>query len=344
MVSSLPNRRNGFTLVELLVVIAIIGILVGMLLPAVQMVREAARRTSCTNNVRQMNMACINYQSSHLRFPSGVTMMNLADGTGSSVGGSWFGAIMPQMELQNVVNQMMVADGNIDTDEDLIHACGNFATANPISNFFCPSATQEDRIANDPVRRGAAAHYIGSGGPGVNSFAQSYDFYDPGSPNGPIGLNGLFSPFTPDLTRQLPAYSYRNAIKFADIRDGTSNSIAIGEISRTDVPTTGFKPHRASWVFGGDGYVNAVGGRAGYVPTSIYAVRSFGTNRINENRDFLNNVVEQNTQCFSSNHPGGAIISMADGSTRFTSDGIQLDELLALSSISGGEPITLDAL
>lgn len=344
MRSSSHEARDGFTLVELLVVIAIIGILVGMLLPAVQMVREAARRTSCTNNIRQMTLACVNFQSTHLRFPPGAGMMQLADGSGSTVGGSWFGSILPQMELQNVADQMAAADTNVDNNDDLIHACGQFATANPIRNFFCPSSTKLDQIANAPERRGAAAHYIGSAGPAVNSFAQSYDFFDPGSPNGPIGLNGLFSPYTPDLTLQDPVYSYKNAVKYSDIRDGSSNTIAVGEISRSNNQTTGFIAHRVSWVFGADGFVNTSNATPGYVPIRIFAVRSFGNNRINENRDFLNNIGEQNTQSFSSNHPGGAIFSMADGSTRFFHDGMDIGELLALSSVSSGEPVTLDTL
>ena len=70
--SILTNNRSGFTLVELLVVIAIIGILIGMLLPAVQSVREAARRTQCMNNIRQLSLAALNYESAHMHFPSGV--------------------------------------------------------------------------------------------------------------------------------------------------------------------------------------------------------------------------------------------------------------------------------
>ena len=78
---NLTARKRAFTLVELLVVIAIIGILIGMLLPAVQSVREAARRTQCLNNLRQVTLACLNYESARSRFPPGM----LEEGSGPGV-------------------------------------------------------------------------------------------------------------------------------------------------------------------------------------------------------------------------------------------------------------------
>ena len=92
------NERQAFTLVELLVVIAIIGILVGMLLPAVQQVREAARRTSCLNNARQLVLANHNYQSANLKFP---TVAPFITGKGNR---SWVAAVLPFIEQQNVAD------------------------------------------------------------------------------------------------------------------------------------------------------------------------------------------------------------------------------------------------
>ena len=107
--SQLTNNRRpeGFTLVELLVVIAIIGILIGMLLPAVQSVREAARRIECGNKLRQMGVACHNYESGFMKFPPGGTNLASPFGGGAvSPGGySWMGAIFPFIELGNIWDQ-----------------------------------------------------------------------------------------------------------------------------------------------------------------------------------------------------------------------------------------------
>jgi prepilin-type N-terminal cleavage/methylation domain-containing protein len=100
------SLRRGFTLVELLVVIAIIGILVGMLLPAIQQVREAARRASCQNNLKQMILACHNFETANNRFPCGVGLIPLPMGKLSVESGSWLSSILPQMELQNLADEI----------------------------------------------------------------------------------------------------------------------------------------------------------------------------------------------------------------------------------------------
>ena len=102
--------RSGFTLVELLVVIAIMGILVGMLLPAVQSVRAAARRSACQNNLRQIGIALLNYESAHQKFPPGRTWTVTEEGDSDSdpdrIGYSWFAQILPQLEANNLFDQI----------------------------------------------------------------------------------------------------------------------------------------------------------------------------------------------------------------------------------------------
>ena len=110
------NKRSAFTLVELLVVIAIIGILIGMLLPAVQQVREAARRITCANNLRQLALACLNYESAHMHFPPGTSFkgpdptLPRSNRPGRGIGWSWTTQAMPFMEQNNLYEQLEFND------------------------------------------------------------------------------------------------------------------------------------------------------------------------------------------------------------------------------------------
>ena len=171
---SLSARKRAFTLVELLVVIAIIGILIGMLLPAVQSVREAARRTQCMNNLRQVTLACLNYESAHGHFPPGM----LEEGSGPGVDPQRLGVfcfLLPYMELQNVADlvepdldrRRLGDDGNGNGewwDYDPSGTGGlntRFCSQIKIPTYECPS----DQIAASVALIGVA----GEGQNGTNS-------------------------------------------------------------------------------------------------------------------------------------------------------------------------------
>lgn len=153
-------KRKAFTLIELLVVIAIIAILIALLLPAVQQAREAARRTQCKNNMKQLGVALHNYHDSHLRFPAThileLNMTGAADYDGYSWAQGWQSAIFPQIEqgqlarrLNNnggVANQAFVIPGGTETIADLT------ATAMPF--FTCPSAVVLDTRVTSTVPAG----------------------------------------------------------------------------------------------------------------------------------------------------------------------------------------------
>lgn len=133
------KSRRGFTLVELLVVIAIIGILIGMLLPAVQSVREAARRTECLNNMRQVGLAAINYESAHMHFPTqgAVNGSFFRGGLNRATAGaenfSWIFQVLPFMEQQNLANRR-AATGGLGVD-----ANGFSLVGEAVPNLSCPS-------------------------------------------------------------------------------------------------------------------------------------------------------------------------------------------------------------
>jgi len=126
------KQRRAFTLVELLVVIAIIGILVGMLLPAVQSVREAARLTSCKNNIRQLSLACQNYQSANEKYPPGWR----ANTSPSEYGWGWNSAILPFLDQNNVYEK-------IDFNEKLLEPINEAAVGSEIKGFLCPTSTND---------------------------------------------------------------------------------------------------------------------------------------------------------------------------------------------------------
>lgn len=310
--SSMHSRtRRGFTLVELLVVIAIIGILVGMLLPAVQQVREAARRASCLNNMRQVILACHNYQSSNLRFPPGA---NSANRFGLDIGSF-------NLDILSYIDQVNLKDA---------FKNGDFATFEEVSEsvplFLCASSTQDDENATETA--GFATHYYGCAGPiGDNPNGDPYRQSTTAGSEGNIGLLGMFSPSTsasrtPVIAADpgLLSYSRKNAKNFEDCRDGSSNTIALLESSRSE--TDDYTPRRRAWAYGAR--FNS-GGELTEV-TSANSIAD-GINR---------NTTLWNVQSSGSNHPGGCQVAMVDGSAKFLNENVDIDLCKAAGSIKDG--------
>jgi prepilin-type N-terminal cleavage/methylation domain-containing protein len=199
-------RRKAFTLVELLVVIAIIGILVALLLPAIQAAREAARRTQCNNQMKQLGVALHNYHDTFNLFPPG----------GLSAGNrlAWTVLILPFIEMEAMHS---LVDFNARTGNGYDAAAVNINTLKP-APYLCPSAVRAKSFENGSTTI-YTTHYYGIMGPkGTNtSTGTNYSADNAGDTHGGFATQGV-------LLR-------RDSVRFADILDGTSNTFLVGESS-----------------------------------------------------------------------------------------------------------------
>jgi len=213
-----PNPKSGFTLVELLVVIAIIGILIALLLPAVQAAREAARRMQCSNNLKQMGLAVHNFHEAH-----GAIVPAHLSGCGH-VG--WGVLIMPYLEMQTVVDQ-------IDLDRSW-YSMPHEAVEWQVSAYYCPSRSRSVRLSKDENGRygynhpngGALSDYAICAGDG-----SYYPWYQ--HPGNSLGVSPGVA-YRPDLVHNPPGvdkitWDWTYMLKFRDVPDGLSKTLLIGE-------------------------------------------------------------------------------------------------------------------
>lgn len=299
-------RRSAFTLVELLVVIAIIGILIALLLPAVQAAREAARRMSCTNNLKQIGVALHNYHDTHRKLPIGWLGFDAGGGADfeGDPGWAWSTRILPFME------QQALYDSLIDMDLPVTAAANDQARVTVVSTFICPSdvgddvfdlmnAVDEETEGTTVVTRLAKSNY-----PGVFGTQDIHSVCEPGSPgyNGCRG-NGMFS-----LNRSLA---------FRDITDGLSNTFMVGERWSKWVHSTWTGVVPGGW----------------HAPARVVAVAS---DEFPPNSEAN---VEQQTHNFSSYHPAGANFLLSDGHVQLITETIDLSVYNALCTRAGGESV-----
>ena len=307
------HKRKAFTLVELLVVIAIIGILVALLLPAVQAAREAARRSQCLNNLKQLGLALHNYSDTQRTFPpAGIGTNQL----------SWLVLILPFIEQAPLHDQFNFNEGYFQDwksgiPEKQVHGLIR------IDGFLCPSGTDDLtgwKHANAQVPQGSGiepytCHYLGVMGPrGANPYTgETYEILAGTKSYGGYGQQGA-------LTFPWPA-------KFADFTDGTSNTYAVGEASWS----TGQEPNTTArnWIFGVNGPFDTTETNRAF-PVAKNVLYPMNSNRINR----------FNSTSFGSQHPDGAQFAMADGSVQFVTDLIDNSVYLAMASRDGDEPVS----
>lgn len=302
------KRQKGFTLVELLVVIAIIGILIALLLPAVQAAREAARRINCTNNLKQLGIALHIHHDSARRLPTGWTgYTNGQHDVNGLTGWSWASAILPHME------QAQFHENTLDDETAISDVTNVAARQTVIGGFRCPSDDGEDisSIANMTI---ATSNYVGVFG-GYQT--TEYDLLTRLGQPGQVKGNGAF---------------YHNSrVSFRDMRDGTSNTMVVGERATFVLPNTSIpETYYSTWI----GNVNAIGGGDPYG-----AARSLGVaiTSPNPEPDTTNNYFRQE---FSSPHPGGAQFLIGDGSVRIVNDGVDQTVYRAICTIDEGEAVS----
>ena len=319
-----PASRRGFTLVELLVVIAIIGILVALLLPAVQAAREAARRSQCSNNLKQTGLALQMYND---------TFKTLPMGTLGSQGAAWSGYILPFMEQQSLQDIMDFShSGNqwaIGYPGDPNSQMGNLqATQTVVPSYRCPSVSGPKHVYyistdNWVVFRRAPATYLACASGHTND--QNTFTYRNGRLSVMMhGLDGvMFQVVGYPEDRRRPGFE-GNSIKLREITDGLSNQIFVGEAlpeieaSKAREPLQGFaKDH---WAIGGDDIDDQEGQDASEFLGSTGVRMNMQNDPL---ADQYRGADRQALQlCFGSAHSGGCQAVFGDGSVRFLQESI----------------------
>jgi prepilin-type N-terminal cleavage/methylation domain-containing protein/prepilin-type processing-associated H-X9-DG protein len=306
-------RRSAFTLVELLVVIAIIGILVALLLPAIQAAREAARRTQCNNRMKQVALALHNYHDTIGRFPF-ATVCNIdggAPGMSTNARQSWFHMILPFVE------QTAYYDLIVPRIEAQQFPGGWPENTVVIDTFMCPS----DPLNPKTVQQGFHGNILPCHG---SSHAGS----------GTGQTNGMFYP--------------RSKTRIRDVTDGTSNTVMLGEIrlQADSIAAQGVGNVVCGSTHDLRGrYHNTYHGNATFT-----TMRSPNT-PVGDRTQYCNGTPQVPCrECATTNgeiharswHPGGVHVAMADGSIRFIGDSIDQAAFQALGTRAGGEAVNLN--
>ncbi|MBM4096596.1 MAG: DUF1559 domain-containing protein [Planctomycetes bacterium] len=318
--SSFPfRRRDAFTLIELLVVIAIIAVLIGLLVPAVQKVREAANRMQCANNLKQIGLACQSHHDSKGTFPPGGITEGYCCATQSKT--NWAIEILPFIEMDSIYKRY---DQNSFNEA----AANQFVREQPIKTYTCPSdASAGGNILTRPA----------SGpGSGLN--------YMPGSYRAVSGRANITAPlgwWDNGEGLALPA-TYKGAMhtvwaaqglipeRMSNIIDGTSNTLLVGEYQTKNTTN-----RRTFWAYAYTSYASS-----SVHPASHTYLNDFARCVAISAQQGLDN--RPCRRAFGSFHSGGSNWAVCDGSVRFIPDTVDMNMLSNMATMSGGEVVNIN--
>ncbi len=364
-------RRRAFTLIELLVVIAIIAVLIGLLLPAIQKVREAANRMSCTNNLKQICLAAHSYHDVNKQLPPGVLIpwARVDDGANTQAygpfGPNWAVLLLPYIEEGNLYNQanpssfpgIAVTRGTVPA-YDKVNNSWRVIVSTPIKSFLCPSDSFNQQLYNAVGQKSAPPALPGANqlgwARGNYAATAAFDDFDHTSGGRSYKYGGGSSPLQGVTVGAVFAVNYGS--KIADITDGTSNTIFFNEVRAGVSPLD----HRGTWAMGIPGASITNAGRQPYNPSpnnrlgdtlgagqgdelgdcNLFAYPGIGAkDRMGCQWDSsLNN----DSAMARSMHTGGVNASFGDGSVRFIKDAITELTWGLLNSKNDGHVIAED--
>jgi prepilin-type N-terminal cleavage/methylation domain-containing protein len=358
----------GFTLIELLVVIAIIAVLIGLLLPAVQKVREAANRTSCQNNLKQIGLAIHNYLGAYNKFPAAYTLLPAADPdpnakfAGARVGLSLQANLLPYIEQENLYRRLNAQASEFNTANippNGTHSGSNTAYATVVKTYLCPSNPTRTTLDYynccwGPYGNGGGAACFPGGGTGSNlnpppgqTWARSDYFPIAGIHNALIDTLGLRAQYPGDTqmlgTLNDPQYPGGGPFNVGAVTDGLSNTLFMSESGGKPVGYNRGRQIYNSEVDGlpVDGSIEPVSSGGGAWGDMFCYSSLAGAVCDNSGKRLGPCMVNttSNNEIYSW-HAGGAFGLFGDGSVRFLQESIAPATVIALVTRAGGETVS----
>ncbi len=337
------RNRRGFTLIELLVVIAIIAVLIALLLPAVQAAREAARRAQCTNNLKQIGLAVMNYESSNGSFPYGAMAVTF---------GTWYHSILNYVEGSNLQNAYNFTGSACNPTYSYGSVYNITVSSTRVNSFSCPSDQNDAPLAN-VVSMNYACNY---GNTGTGFFQTTAMMNGVTIPYGGAPFSWVYAiPLGCTATNYYTSI-HNTVCRISGITDGTSNTLLIGEVIQGQDNGTGTYAKNTDL----RGYIQ-YGSSSGFstllppnsplpddLNQSTYCIpiypnppcelRSLGQSGVtNTSGGFIDQYASR------SRHPGGVNVVNCDGSVHFYKNSINIATWRALSTTQGGEIISSDS-